>query len=84
MDLKKSWDESWDGMGSKLTEWWNTANDVFSKVAEFLGPIFADISKQFQDQVGGAIDQVKKSWDEFKNSFTKEEWFLIIQYIQYN
>jgi SLT domain-containing protein/phage-related protein len=66
--FSNTWHSVWDKIGEPLTNFWNSAKDIFNKLWEFLGPKFTEIWNTLRDTVMDAWNQISPALTELKNS----------------
>lgn len=66
--LKNTWDAVWGKIGEPLTNFWNSAKEIFQQMWEWLGPKFTEIWNTLKDAVSGAWDQIRPALIELRDS----------------
>lgn len=66
--FSNTWRTVWGKIGEPLTNFWNSAKEIFQKLWEFLGPKFTDIWHALRDAVMDAWDQIRPALEELKGT----------------
>lgn len=66
--FSETWDKVWKKIGGPLTDFWNSAKEIFGQVAEFLGPRFTQIWHTLQETIGQAWDKIRPALIELRDS----------------